>query len=104
LQIDFKSGKFGHAFVSAGFTRFEMQNQNFLNLAEARAFESQIADPIDQAFVRWAMNRALLRPAVRTDSPQGNFDLLYFAKVMHEISTKRSIAKEIFDGRADELW
>jgi hypothetical protein len=76
----------------------------FSRLEEARKFESDIADPIDRAFVQWAINRATLRPVVLSDTPYGPFDMLYFANLMLEISKKKNIAKMIFEGRADELW
>jgi len=81
-----------------------MQNDFFSRVEEARKFESEISDPIDRAFVEWAINRAMLRPAVFGDSPVGLFDVLYFANSMLEISKCRDVVKIIFEGRSSELW
>ena len=81
-----------------------MQDWRFLKYEDSRQFESNISDPIDQAFVKWAINRAILRPSVFGDSPNEPFDMLYFANVMLEISKKRHIAQLIFEGRLDEIW
>jgi hypothetical protein len=81
-----------------------MESKFFSNVQAARKFESEIEDTIDRAFVQWAINRAMLRPSVEGDVPSVVFDVLFFAKVMQDLSSKRRVAQIIFEGRSSELW
>ena len=82
----------------------DMKDILFSRVEEARKFESDAVDPVDRAFVQWAINQAMLRPTIFGDAPEGPFDMLYFANLMLEISKKRNTVQVIFDGRSDELW
>jgi hypothetical protein len=81
-----------------------MKHEFVSKMDEARAFESRIENPVERAFVTWAINRAALRPTNERDFPEGNFDMLFFANLMLEFCRKREVMQTIFDGRADELW
>lgn len=81
-----------------------MDNSDFVGVDEARNFTSEIPDKIERDFVEWAINRALLQPIVNGYFPSNKFDILFYAKIILEISRDGRAIKKILSGQKSDLW
>ncbi len=67
---------------------------SFRNRHEASAYADQIADPVTKALVKYSYEQICLS----TDHPEGDFDLLYFFKIIHAFVKDRERMAKAFQG------